>query len=286
MIYLSKKEILWAGQTKYRGGIKKAIEWWQEMGINHLMVKKEQEADMSLIGTHGYAVEENFKRLGNLQIKHGIRFHIHPYNLIIGTLPLSVSSISTQDKLARVLTEFDRYIQIYDLYPLITTHPPRMKWPDRSFTLTEEKALDNSLNFYKYKLSGIKSRIAIENMHDPGRNQEGHELLGFKAEHFLKLIGDNQNLGLCVDIGHSLLADEPLENLLKLPYPILSVHLHGNDTTDDQHVLPNVDNVGDLEVVKKVIRKCEGPVVFELRDKDTLDEVRDCISFWQNLMRE
>lgn len=271
--------MLLAVQNKYWGTLEEATQFWSNLGINHLMIKP--VGDFQLLNRDGEIIEENFKRLARLQEKYRVRYHLHPYNLVVNGVYLTPSLKRAQPILRRVLVDLDQKIFEYGLYPLITLHLGRFGHPEYAFDLDEKSALESSVGFFQNL--NLKSRLALETMHDPYRNP-GHAMLGYKAEHFLKSIPD-KNLGLCIDTGHVKMAKEPLEKFLELPYPIYSVHLNGNDGTGDQHQLPTRENVGDFEQVVRALKKCEGPIVFEIRnDNYSSEELGRCIDFWKGLI--
>ncbi len=268
-----------AAQNKYWGTLEKATQFWLDLEVNHLMIKRGK--DIELIDQEGKIVEEDFKKLSKLHDKYGVKFHIHPYNLILKNHYMTPSLRDSQPMLYEILINLDEKIHEYGLYPLITIHLPRFDHPKYHFGLDETIALENSHNFFK--TLRLKSRLALETMHDPYRNP-GHALLGYKAEHFTKLIGD-RDFGLCIDTGHLKMAEESYEKFLKLPYPIYSVHLNGNDGTKDQHQLPTKENIGDFANVAEVLKRCEGPIVFEAADYNySKNEIKECINFWKELI--
>ncbi len=268
--------MLLAGQNKYsKKTVEETTQYWLDLGINHIMIKK--AGDIQLIDSKSRLIEADFRKLGSLQEKYGVKVHIHPYNFIINNIFLTPALKEAHSTLERFLIDLDTNIQKYDLYPLITVHAAKYSDPNYQFWVDEKTALKNSIDFFQSL--DLKSRLAIETMHEPDANP-GHSLLGYKAEHFPKLIGD-KNYGICIDVGHTKMAEEPIEALLALPYPIFSVHLHGNDGSRDQHLLPTKDNVGDFNRVIEALRRCEGPIVLELGNHScSKNEVKDCINFW------
>lgn len=272
--------MLLAGQNRYWGEVEEATEFWLGLGIDHIMIKRAE--DMQLLDENGKVIEEDFKKLHKLQEKYRVKYHLHPYNLVFNNVYVTSYFKNTQPILKQILTDLDKRIQKYGLYPLITIHPPEFDHPKHHFDIDEKTAFKDCIDFFQ-NLS-LKSKLALETMSDPYRNP-GHALLGYKPEHFLKLIG-NKNFGLCIDIGHLKMAEEPLKKFLELPYPIYSVHLNGTDGTEDKHFLPTRENVGDFEGVVKALKKCQGPIVFEVRSYNySEEEVKECIDFWKNSIK-
>ncbi len=272
--------MLLAGQNKYWGTIEEATEFWLGLGINLIMVKRTE--DMQLLDQDGRVIEEDFKKLHKLQKEYNVKYQLHPYNLFFNNTFITPSLKNTQPILNQILTDLDKRIQGYDFYPLLTFHLPRIDHPEHHLGLDEKTALENSINFFQDL--NLKTKLALETMHDPYKGISGHVLLGYKAEHFLKLIG-NKKFGLCIDTGHLKMAKEPLEKFLELPYPLYSVHLNGTDGTGDKHFLPTEENTGDLKGVVRAMKKCQGPIVFEVRSYNySKDEVKKCINFWKGII--
>lgn len=272
--------MLLTAQNKYWGTIEEATEFWLGLGINHIMVKRTE--DVRLLDQNGKVMEGDFKKLSGLQKKYNVKYQLHPYNFIFTNAFVTPSLKSTQPMLCQILADLDKRIQEYGFYPLLTLHLPRIDHPEHHFGLSEKTALKNSIDFFQGL--NLKVPVALENMPDPYRNP-GHSQLGYKSEHFLKLIGD-KNFGLCLDTGHINIAKEPLKKFLELPYPLYSVHLHGTDETGDKHFLPTKENIGDFEGMVRALKGCQGPIVFEVRSYNySKDEVRKCINFWKDAVK-
>lgn len=271
--------MLLAGQNKYWGTVEEATQFWLTLGISHIMVKRTK--DIKFVDSNGKVKEQDFMSLYKLQKKYKVKYHLHPYNLIVNGTPLTASLKNTQPILGQILTDLDRKVHLYGLYPLITIHLPSFAHPKFHLDLNERVVVENSKEFFQNLK--LKSKLALENAFDPYKHH-GCALLGYKSEHFLEFIRD-KNFGLCIDIGHLNMQKEPLEKFLELPYPVYSFHLHGNDGTGDKHQLPTRKNVKDLENIVKALRKCKGPIVLEIRNYDyRQDEIKQCISFWKKLV--
>lgn len=271
--------MLLAGQNKYWGEVEEATEFWLGLGIDHITIKRVE--DMQLLDQNGKIIEEDFKKLGGLQKKYNVRYQLHPYNFIFTNAFITPSLKNTQPMLYQILADLDKRIQEYGFYPLLTLHLPIIDHPEHHLGLDEKTALKNSLDFFQGL--NLKVPVALENMPDPYRNP-GHSQLGYKSEHFLRLIG-NKNFGLCIDTGHLKMAEESLKKFLELPYQIYSVHLNGTDGTEDKHLLPTRENIGDFKGVVQVLKKCQGPIVFEVKSYNySKEEVKECIDFWKELI--
>jgi hypothetical protein len=271
------------GQNKYWGNLEEAVETWLKVGIKHIMVKP--TSDLPLITSQGNVRKKDFEKLSELQRKYEVLFHLHPYNLVAKNIFLTPSLPKAQPLFEEILLDFDEMIHQYELLPLLTLHLPRFDHPryEKQFgRMDEATALKNSSEFFQ-TLELNHCKLALETMHDPYKNP-GHALLGYKAIHFRYLIKD-KNFGICIDTGHSKMAKEQLKEVLRLSYPIYSVHLNGNDGSHDQHALPARENVGNFKDVTKCLKACQGPIVLEVRDyRNSLDQVKKCINFWQKTL--
>ncbi len=275
--------VVFAGQNKYFGTVEEATEFWLSLGINHIMIK--QEEDIRLIGNDNKVIISDFIKLSKLQREYGVKYHLHIYDLRFNDDGTS-SFEDAQPRMDKILIDCDHLVQLdkmieeFDLYPLITIHLARFgKWLGHDLEIDEKEALEKNIEF----LQNLKlhSKLSLETMHDPDRNP-GHVLLGYKAEHFENVLNGKIDLdqGLCFDTGYSKMIDGYSGDFLE--FNINSMHLEGTDGTKDQHFLPTKDNVGDFEVVRKAIKKCEGPVVFEIGDHNySREEIGECVEFWR-----
>lgn len=272
--------MLFAGQNNYWGKLEDSTKLWLAIGIKHVMIKPKY--DTPLIEKDGKLREEDFKRMGEMQKKYNVKYHIHPYNLVVKNRFMTPADKNTHSEYKKILQEFDEYIQKYSLYPLITIHPGAYVRPENNLNLDENTALENAAEFFQNLK--LKSKIAVENMFDPYRNGN-HLYLGYKAQHFRDIIKD-KNIGLCLDTGHLVMQKEPIGRYLKLPYPIYSMHLNGNDAKKDIHFAPSKDNIVDFVDIVKAMRKCEGPIVLEVANHDNRyakEDLEKCYEFWEGV---
>ncbi|HUW21558.1 MAG TPA: TIM barrel protein [Candidatus Bathyarchaeia archaeon] len=276
-----ERSVVFAGQNKYWGTVEEATQFWTDIGLSHLMIKR--ATDTRLLDDHGRLIETDFEKLSKLQEKYQVDYHLHLYNLIFDGVFMSPALERAQPVFREILENVDRAIGRYRLYPLITIHLPKYADPEYNFGLSEEAAFQASRNFFQ--TLDLESEVALETMHDPFRNP-GHALFGYQADHFKTYI-QSKNFGLCIDIGHLVMAQEPIHRFLELPYPLLCVHLNGNDGSSDQHLLPTEDNVGDCSSVVQVLRNCRGPIVFEVRKYAySKEQVQDCLRFWSEAVKK
>jgi sugar phosphate isomerase/epimerase len=272
--------MLWAGQNKYWGTIEEATKTWKELGMDIVMIKITDE--LPLVGQDGNLVNENFEKLAALQKEYGVKYHLHPFDIMVNHDLLTLSTPEERKITKDILQDLDSRIIIYEFYPLITFHLPFFKRPRFNIDTDEKSVLEQSVDFY-YDLN-LKTPIALETMHDPLRNGEsGNSILGYKPEHFAQVIGENNSyLGLCIDTGHNNLSAQSTSKYLELPYKILSVHLHGNDRRSDKHKLPNYLSVRDYNSTLEALRRCEGPVVLELAENPTREQIKRCMKYWED----
>lgn len=262
------EERIFAGQNKNWGTVEEATETWLRLGIDHLMIK--QTPDLSLVDSDGQVKEEDFEKLAELQEKYGVRYHLHPYDL-------NSEVLIDQD----LLLQFDRMVQKYGLYPLITIHLARYSHPKYGAQMDEGEALLKSETFFQNL--ELNCKLALETMHDPGRNP-GYSLLGYKSSHFMTLLNGRDDLGLCLDFGHMKMAEEYSMTFLNLPFEILSLHVETNDESKDCHWPLTRENVGKDEVLlREAIKFCRGPIVIETKPEKGLAEVKKSIDFCREL---
>lgn len=255
-------KILIAGQNKQWGTLEQATKFWLKLGIKHVMINKEKD---TMFIENGRVVEQQFKKFQELQEEHGVKYHLHSYYTKVDGRAISISLAEHHSRLIEFFTELDEKIDQYNLYPLIIVHPPVFENPKYNIKVDKAVALENGIEFFtRLSSMNLKSKIALETMPNPFKNLNypNIAILGYKADHFQKMIWD-KNYGLCIDIGHLNLAKELLEKFLE--FPIFSVHLHGNDRIRDEHKMATKDNVKNFEGTKKMLKNVKGPVTLEVR---------------------
>jgi len=266
--------MLLAGQNNYWGKtIEESTKSWLDFGIEHIMVKNNN--NILLVSPEGKVITEDFKKLGRLQKEYGVEYHIHPYNSFanIEGNKYSLDFISDKSKAiyAKILKDFDALVQENELYPLITLHLPMLDYPNSIEKQEEAEAIKNGREFFQSL--ELKTTIGLETQHDPYRNP-GYSLLGNKAWHFSEIIGDRKDFSLVIDTGHLNMAEEPLKKFLELPYPVASIHFNGNKGEKDSHEMPNRSNMKDVELIERLLKKVDGPIVLEIQKRDySKDEI-------------
>ena len=76
----------------------------------------------------------------------------------------------------------------------------------------------------------------------------------------------NDNFGICFDAGHYHVHCNDVFNFDKIKNKIFAVHIHDNDQSDDQHLLP-FDGTVNWESVMKHLKECNynGPITLEVK---------------------
>jgi sugar phosphate isomerase/epimerase len=109
----------------------------------------------------------------------------------------------------------------------IVLHLPHK--PDGAEALEAYRAaLRRSLDESEPLARRLSIKIALENMENDDFEDLGRLLSAYGPEF----------LGLCYDSGHGNIGTSGLDNLERLGDRLVSVHIHDNDGTEDQHGLP------------------------------------------------
>ncbi len=203
----------------------------------------------------------------------GLRVALHPFEM--GKFIYNPTDPATHGFMLERLAFTMDNIKALSLEPFLIIHPPRMAAPGINICgkkeIDERTALQNSLPFFD-KLSLIASQssvsIAIENMHNPYANP-GHSLYGYNVEQ-LESICKGRGFGICVDTGHAKLSMTSVSEYLNSSLNIIVVHLQGNDGSFDQHQLPDMKNMGDLEGVMKLLN-LNVPIIIETHSETLLE---------------
>ena len=76
---------------------------------------------------------------------------------------------------------------------------------------------------------------------------------------------ENENVGICFDSGHYHVHFNDDLDFDKFKDRIFAVHLHDNDQSDDQHLIPFEGTI-DWEKIIKALKRCnyQGPITMEL----------------------
>lgn len=116
-------------------------------------------------------------------------------------------------------------------------------------------ALYSSLDALEPVARALGVRIAVENLNDPGHwGIVTHVLEDYPPDF----------VGLCYDSGHGNKGEDGLAHLERLKDRLIAVHLHDNDGTADQHLIPFTGTV-DWDRLIQIVGSshCTGPVNLE-----------------------
>ena len=115
---------------------------------------------------------------------------------------------------------------------LMVYHPCRNAIEDEKERPEREKWAKDSLARAAQRAESLGVKLAVENLL-PGR-------LGSSPEALEQLVGDfwGETVGICLDTGHMHVCGFDLDSFDSCRGKIISVHVHDNDGTDDQHLFP------------------------------------------------
>ncbi len=132
--------------------------------------------------------------------------------------------------------------------PMVVMHLTRHK----EAPMYNEKGLKRVKEIVDYAKSlGVK--VAFENTKIPG-------YLDYVIDNI-----DNDNVGICYDAGHCHCHFDDYLDYPKFKNRVFALHLHDNDTTDDQHLLP-FDGTINWEYVIDKLKECnyDGYITMEI----------------------
>ncbi|MDP8224521.1 MAG: sugar phosphate isomerase/epimerase family protein [Candidatus Lernaella stagnicola] len=133
--------------------------------------------------------------------------------------------------------------------PLVVEHGPGDEYDEpngngsiapldvyRRFTIDQARdTYRRSLEEYWERTREFGLRVALENVMT--RASTVTDLLAFCREF------DQERFGICVDIGHAHVDGDVLGELTKAGSSLVAVHMHDNDGSDDQHLVPGEGSV-------------------------------------------
>ena len=98
--------------------------------------------------------------------------------------------------------------------------------------------------------------IALENL------PSGY--LGDNAEELLRFVDDyaSPHVRICYDSGHAHMAADAVSVLKTLTPLVVTAHLHDNDGTEDQHLIPGHGTI-DWKALQPFLTRCPGPLHVE-----------------------
>lgn len=92
---------------------------------------------------------------------------------------------------------------------------------------------------------------------------------------------DSDNVGMCFDTGHFHAFSNDELNFELYKNKIFAVHLHDNDSSSDQHLLP-FDGTIDWKRIMEILNKCNynGPITLEIKYKKEYSNM-DIVDFYK-----
>lgn len=137
------------------------------------------------------------------------------------------------------------------------------------------KSIDELLNHAEKK----RVRIALENA--PNEYSTTQKILGIVKEY------DSKSLGLCLDLGHANVIEDPVLAIKTASGHILSIHASDNDGTEDSHHAPFFGNIKWKKVREALaLAGYDGPFILELRNYgDYLESLSHARDFVEKIFR-
>jgi sugar phosphate isomerase/epimerase len=134
------------------------------------------------------------------------------------------------------------------------------------------KAFHKSLTELSEYCGGKNIRIAVENI-----------LHGATAEKIMRLIDDDRYdpdaVGICLDLGHSNISNNPVNDLEGCSERLLAIHASDNNGREDSHGVPFTGTI-DWAQVSAVLKKLgfDGYFMYEIRNRDNIDDTLNRIN--------
>lgn len=177
----------------------------------------------------------------------------------------------------------ERYIMLeeiwrrYGIGRTLTLHPPLVSL--KGVDVVEEKdAITNAKIFFdRWDFLRLEENhetlVGVENQTDI-KHKAGN--LGYLPIHFRRMLKDTRTIGITIDTGHRRLAQEfSIREFLQIGLVVNNFHFHGNDGKfdpydwkDDQHLLPDEDNVMGYRNYLRYFRRHRAPIVLEISRLD------------------
>lgn len=100
--------------------------------------------------------------------------------------------------------------------------------------------------------------------------------LGDTAEELMGILERFPSLGICLDTGHGHVTGEGADLIHRVGHRISTIHIHDNDGTKDEHVLPGFGTI-DWDAYGEAFAASayEGPLMFEAGGPGTYEEMVD-----------
>lgn len=142
---------------------------------------------------------------------------------------------------------------------------------DRKETETE-KAFHKSLTELSEYCGEKNIRIAVENV-----------LHGATTEKIMRLIEDERYdpdvVGMCLDLGHSNISNNPVNDLEGCSERLIAIHVSDNNGREDSHSIPFTGNIDWMQVAA-VLKKIgfDGYFMYEIRNRDNINDALNRIN--------
>ncbi|MCD4761988.1 hypothetical protein K8R32_03450 [bacterium] len=250
------------------------------LGVNMIEIKLErlEKSGFPLYRYNNPSFTPNWQNIAKLkEIIKGVAVQFHlPVENIITLEKEKGFNISIPEHHNIVIDRFMMFERVYRAFGLgsvLTLHPPLIS-ANGKILIGKKKAIKNAKLFFDKldrirREQGHKTIIGMENMTDI---KTGAGNLGFLPRHFKDILIDTRTIGLTVDVGHRRLAkDFRIRDFLALGIQIVNFHFHGNEGVfnpdnwdDDQHLLPDDDNVKGYKNYLRYFRRHRIPVVLEI----------------------
>lgn len=180
-------------------------------------------------------------------------------------------SLTSKDNAIRqkALTETKELIDCMGLFDagLLVIHGLE----DRKET-ESEKAFHKSLTEL-FEYAGERNiRIAVENV-----------LHGATAEKIMRLIDDERydpdSVGICLDLGHSNISNNPVNDLEECSERLFAIHVSDNNGREDSHSIPFTGNIDWMQVAA-VLKKIgfDGYFMYEIRNREDINNTLNRIN--------
>lgn len=266
-----------------------SVKNWQEfiravvtINVNMVEIKLEKFAEngMPLYAYRKgkfYLNHKNLALIAETAKKHAVavQFHLPIERCVDASKDVGINvGFIAHHKIA--LARFIMLEKIYRKYGIgsvITVHPPTVSFNDKKL-IEVEVALENSRIFFE-ELDALRleenhqTLIGIENQ---TASKVVAACLCSDAEHFKTMLRNTRTIGVTIDSGHRLLAENfTVTELLGFALAVNNFHFHGNqgefnaiNYDDDEHKLPTPKNVKGYKNYIRYFCRHRTPVVLEI----------------------
>ena len=149
------------------------------------------------------------------------------------------------------------------------------------------KADDRSKHVYVIGKTGMGKSTLLENMAvqdiQSGNGMVFIDPHGATAEKIMRLIEDERYdpdvVGMCLDLGHSNISNNPVNDLEGCSERLFAIHVSDNNSREDSHGVPFTGTI-DWAQVSAVLKKIgfDGYFMYEIRNRDNIDDTLNKIN--------